>query len=77
MVDRIAGSPGTLRVDALAADVGGSVRSLQRMFAERVGVGPKLVIRRYRLRDITGRMPAAARPRPARPAPLPPDAGPP
>lgn len=58
IVDRIARSPGTLRVDALAADAGLSIRTLQRLFAEHVGVGPKLVIRRYRLRDVTARMEA-------------------
>jgi transcriptional regulator GlxA family with amidase domain len=33
-----------------------SVRRLQRLFAEYVGVGPKWVIRRYRLREVTDRM---------------------
>jgi AraC-like DNA-binding protein len=39
------------RVDALAAAGGVSVRSLQRLFGEHVGVGPKWVIRRYRIHE--------------------------
>jgi len=34
------------------------VRGLQRLFAEYVGIGPKWVIRRYRLREITERLAA-------------------
>ncbi|WP_367134711.1 helix-turn-helix domain-containing protein [Saccharothrix sp. HUAS TT1] len=49
------------RVDALARDVGGSVRRSQRLFAEHVGVGPKRVIRRYRLREVAERMEAGGR----------------
>jgi AraC-like DNA-binding protein len=49
------------RVDQLAGVTGTSVRGLQRLFAEYVGVGPKWVIRRYRLHEVTGRMAAGAR----------------
>lgn len=39
------------RVDQLAAASGVGVRSLQRLFAHYVGVGPKAVLTRYRLQD--------------------------
>jgi AraC-like DNA-binding protein len=39
------------RVDQLAARVGTSARSLQRLFADHVGQGPKWVIGRFRLLD--------------------------
>jgi AraC-like DNA-binding protein len=58
IVERVAADTGLTRVDRLAADAGRSVRSLQRLFAEHVGVGPKWVIRRYRLREITARLEA-------------------
>jgi AraC-like DNA-binding protein len=48
------------RVDQLAAVTGIGVRRLQRLFAEHVGVGPKWVIRRYRLHEVTERMAAGA-----------------
>jgi AraC-like DNA-binding protein len=32
------------------------MRGLQRLFAEYVGIGPKWVIRRYRLHEVTARM---------------------
>lgn len=56
VVDLVAAEPGIARVDQLAARVGISVRRLQRLFAEYVGVGPKWVIRRYRLHEVTERM---------------------
>ena len=34
------------------------MRGLQRLFAEYVGIGPKWVIRRYRLHEVTARMAA-------------------
>ncbi len=46
------------RVDHLAAHCGTGVRRLQRLFAEHVGVGPKWVIRRYRLHEVTQRLAA-------------------
>ena len=58
LVERIAATPDLTRVDALAADAGLSVRSLQRLFSEYVGVAPKWVIRRYRLHEITERLAA-------------------
>jgi AraC-like DNA-binding protein len=54
----IIGDPGLARVDQLAAATGIGVRRLQRLFAEHVGVGPKWVIRRYRLHEVTERMAA-------------------
>ncbi|MGI8873345.1 MAG: helix-turn-helix domain-containing protein, partial [Egibacteraceae bacterium] len=56
IVARIADDRGITRTDALAADLGMGVRRLQRLFADYVGVGPKWVIRRYRLREVTDRM---------------------
>ncbi|MEQ3553046.1 helix-turn-helix domain-containing protein [Pseudonocardia nematodicida] len=58
LVARIATDRALTRVDALAAATGTSIRSLQRLFAEHVGVGPKWVIRRYRLHEVTERMAA-------------------
>ncbi|MFI9812370.1 AraC family transcriptional regulator [Saccharothrix variisporea] len=60
VVRRIAAEPGITRVDGLAAEAGTSVRQLQRLFAEHVGVGPKWVIRRYRLHEVTERLAAGA-----------------
>lgn len=56
IVERIAAEPGLTRIDDLAGLFHSSVRQLQRLFAEHVGVGPKWVIRRYRLREATDRM---------------------
>jgi AraC-like DNA-binding protein len=56
VVDLVAAEPGITRVDALADRCGSSVRRLQRLFAEYVGVAPKWVIRRYRLHEVTERM---------------------
>ncbi|MCT2585776.1 AraC family transcriptional regulator [Actinophytocola sp. S1-96] len=58
VVDAVATTPGITRVDALAGDLGLSVRQLQRLFAEHVGLGPKWVIRRYRLHEVTERLAA-------------------
>ncbi|WP_055479231.1 DUF6597 domain-containing transcriptional factor [Sphaerimonospora mesophila] len=44
------------RVDELAARSGRSVRSLQRLFRDHVGVGPKWVIRRFRLHEAAERV---------------------
>ncbi|MGP4096912.1 AraC family transcriptional regulator [Nonomuraea sp. KM90] len=44
------------RVDQLAALAGTSVRSLQRLFQEYVGIGPKWVIRRFRLHEAAERV---------------------
>ncbi|MCI2423362.1 helix-turn-helix domain-containing protein [Saccharopolyspora sp. K220] len=56
IVAEIAANPSITRVDALAQDLGTSVRQLQRLFAEYVGIGPKWVIRRYRLHEVTERL---------------------
>ncbi|MEV6219143.1 helix-turn-helix domain-containing protein [Nocardia sp. NPDC051833] len=44
------------RVETIADRFGLSVRGLQRLFAEYVGLGPKWVVRRYRLHEITERL---------------------
>ncbi|SFJ64377.1 AraC family transcriptional regulator [Amycolatopsis sacchari] len=54
----VADQPGITRVEELAERAGLSVRGLQRLFAEYVGIGPKWVIRRYRLHEVTERMAA-------------------
>jgi AraC-like DNA-binding protein len=56
IVARIAAEPNVTRVETLADTLGTSVRQLQRLFAEYVGVGPKWVIRRYRLHEVTERL---------------------
>lgn len=48
------------RVDDLAARAGYHPRSLQRLFARYVGVGPKWVIRRYRIHEALERADAGA-----------------
>jgi AraC-like DNA-binding protein len=55
IVERMAARPGLVRVDDLAADVGLSARSLQRLFHEYVGIGPKWVIRRFRMQEAAER----------------------
>jgi AraC-like DNA-binding protein len=55
IVDRIAADPALSRVDALAADLGIGTRRLQRLFADYVGIGPKWVIRRYRMQGAADR----------------------
>ncbi len=57
-VDLVTTNPDVTRVETLADAVGTSVRGLQRLFAEHVGIGPKWVIRRYRLHEVTERMAA-------------------
>ncbi|GAA4804160.1 helix-turn-helix domain-containing protein [Actinomycetospora chlora] len=58
LVARVAADPTIARVDRLAAGSGLGVRTLQRLFAEHVGPGPKWVIRRYRLQEVTARLEA-------------------
>jgi AraC-like DNA-binding protein len=65
-VARVATEPGIKTVEGLAARTGTGVRGLQRGFAGYVGVGPKWVIRRYRLHEITERLAAGQRIRWAR-----------
>ncbi|GAA3128671.1 helix-turn-helix domain-containing protein [Kribbella aluminosa] len=57
-VELIAGDKAVTRVERLAGELGLSMRGLQRLFAENVGIGPKWVIRRYRLHEVTARMAA-------------------
>jgi AraC-like DNA-binding protein len=56
LVARIAAEPDLARVDLLAERTGLGMRRLQRLFAEYIGVPPKWVIRRYRLREVTARL---------------------
>lgn len=51
LADRIRTDRTIRRVDALAAEHDLSVRSLQRLFAAYVGVGPKWIILRYRIHE--------------------------
>ncbi|WP_329463666.1 helix-turn-helix domain-containing protein [Streptomyces sp. NBC_01431] len=51
LVDRIRNDRTVRRVDALAREAGLSARSLQRLFAACVGVGPKWVVLRYRIHE--------------------------
>jgi len=55
LVSRITADPGLRRVDQLAAASGMTVRSLQRLFADYVGVSPKWVMRRARLHEAAER----------------------
>ncbi len=55
MVSLINSDPSLKRVDQLAAVSGLSVRRLQRLFREYVGVGPKWVMRRARLHEAAQR----------------------
>jgi AraC-like DNA-binding protein len=54
LVDRAADAA-TTRVDRLAVESGVGMRRLQRLFHDHVGVGPKWVIRRYRLHEAAAR----------------------
>ncbi|MFD6392176.1 DUF6597 domain-containing transcriptional factor [Nocardia sp. NPDC060259] len=56
VVAAIAEDTTVTRVDAIADRFGLSVRGLQRLFADYVGIGPKWVVRRYRLHEITERL---------------------
>ncbi|RSM70622.1 AraC family transcriptional regulator [Actinoplanes sp. ATCC 53533] len=60
IVARIQAEPQLTRVDALARSAGLGVRRLQRLFAEYVGLGPKWVIRRYRLHEVSERLASGA-----------------
>ncbi|RKS74219.1 AraC-like DNA-binding protein [Actinomadura pelletieri DSM 43383] len=55
IVARIAARPGLVRVDELAAELRTSPRSLQRLFHEYVGAGPKWVLRRFRMLEAAAR----------------------
>jgi len=56
IVARIRAEPQLTRVDAVARSAGIGVRRLQRLFAGYVGLGPKWVIRRYRLHEVGERL---------------------
>jgi AraC-like DNA-binding protein len=60
IVALVQAEPQLTRVDALAARAGIGVRRLQRLFAEYVGLGPKWVIRRYRLHEVGERLASGA-----------------
>jgi len=55
VVERVAADPTVVGATALAANEGVGVRLLQRRFADHVGLGPKTVIRRYRLYEAAER----------------------
>jgi AraC-like DNA-binding protein len=55
LVARITDDPGLRRVDELCVASGLSARTLQRLFADYVGVSPKWVMRRARLHDAAER----------------------
>ncbi|MEU9865408.1 helix-turn-helix domain-containing protein [Streptomyces sp. NPDC047971] len=59
LVDRVRGDRTIRRVSELARAEGLSSRSLQRLFANCVGVGPKWVILRYRIHEALERAEAA------------------
>lgn len=56
LVAMVEGDVSMTRVDELATRSGRSVRSLQRLFRDYVGVGPKWVIRRFRLHEAAERI---------------------
>lgn len=58
LVETIAGDRGVTRVGQLAERAALTVRSLQRLFAEYVGAGPKWVIQRCRLQEAAARVAA-------------------
>lgn len=62
LVAAIAADPALLTVDALAAQSGMDKRSLQRLFQQYVGVGPKWVIKRYRMHEAVAQLQAGAAP---------------
>jgi AraC-like DNA-binding protein len=51
LTDSIATAPPGARVADIAASQGVSVRTVQRLFSDDVGVGPKWVLQRYRLHE--------------------------
>ena len=58
LVGRIGADRGLTRVAQLGRQAGMTVRSLQRLFADYVGAGPKWVIQRCRLQDAAARVAA-------------------
>ncbi|HEX4382418.1 MAG TPA: helix-turn-helix domain-containing protein [Myxococcales bacterium] len=57
-VARILADPSLLRAEAVAEASGLTLRSLQRLFSDYVGIGPKWVIQRYRLHEAVARLEA-------------------
>jgi AraC-like DNA-binding protein len=55
-VELVESEPAIARAEALAARLGVGLRTLQRGMRDGVGVGPKQVIRRYRLLEAAGRL---------------------
>jgi AraC-like DNA-binding protein len=55
LAERIAADPAFLTVEDVAREAGATSRQLQRRFADHVGIGPKAVIRRYRLYEAAER----------------------
>jgi AraC-like DNA-binding protein len=66
LVAAIAGDPAMLTVEALAEQAGMHQRALQRLFQQYVGVGPKWVIKRYRMHEAVAQLQAGAAPELAR-----------
>jgi len=66
LVAAIAGDSALLTVDALAMNAGMDKRALQRLFQQYVGVGPKWVIKRYRMHEAVAQLQAGAAPELAR-----------
>lgn len=58
LLGEVVEDPGLVRVEQVAARGGLTVRSLQRLFATYVSLGPKAVLARYRLQDAVGAMDA-------------------
>ncbi|GIJ47706.1 AraC family transcriptional regulator [Virgisporangium aliadipatigenens] len=56
IVAKVAADPAITRVATLASVAGVGTRTLQRLFHEYVGAGPKWVIRQYRLLEAAGRI---------------------
>src|SRR5256885_16496116 len=61
IVDLARGDRSIGRVDDLAERAGVSVRALQRLFHDHVGVSPKWVIRRFRVHEAAERLASGAR----------------
>ena len=62
LVAAIAGDPALLTVESLAEQSGMNQRALQRLFQQYVGVGPKWVIKRYRMHEAVAQLQAGAAP---------------
>lgn len=56
IIGMIEQAPGLMQVEDLGASAGMSVRALQQLFSDYVGVSPKWAIRRYRLQEAAARL---------------------